>query len=109
MNTEFPEKKNTGTAAVVGAGLIALGAVALLAADPFIWARGTGGPYWTKPGIGPVLAVGCYRDGDCILHLRGARAAVLLSVPHREVPRCAGVDARWAFRAAVDGLSAGRD
>jgi hypothetical protein len=50
MNTEFPEKKNTGTAAVVGAGLIALGALALFsrfvpAVGELLWAAtfaGTG-------------------------------------------------------------------
>jgi hypothetical protein len=51
MNTEFPEKKNTGTAAIVGAGLVTLGALALFsrfvpAVGELLWAAtfaGTGG------------------------------------------------------------------
>jgi hypothetical protein len=50
MNTEFPEKKNTGTAAIVGAGLVVLGALGLFsrfvpAVGELLWAAtfaGTG-------------------------------------------------------------------
>src|SRR5688572_25383415 len=50
MNTEFPEKKNTGMTAIIGAGLVALGALALFsrfvpAVGELLWAAtfaGTG-------------------------------------------------------------------